>query len=335
MVGLQGSGKTTSSVKLASFLKKKYNKNPILIAADLQRPGAVDQLQILSKKVNIDFYSDEIKDIVSVVKNGLLKADSRNHDVVIIDTAGRLHIDDDLMDELKQVISISSPDEILYVADGMTGQDAVNSSNIFNEKIGISGIILTKMDGDSRGGAALSICKVTGMSIKYIGTGESLDDIEIFHPDRLANRILGMGDVVSLVEKAQEVIDKNEAEKLTKKIVSKEFNFEDFSNQMKQIQKMGSIKDLIKMVPGTNKLPIGDINEKQLVWIDAMISSMTIKERKNPNIINGSRRKRIAKGSGRSLFEINQLLKNFFQMKKIMAGFNKKGFNRMPFKFIS
>ena len=331
MAGLQGSGKTTTSAKLARFLKNKYRKNPILIAADLQRPAAVDQLKVLAEKAEIDYHCENVKEVLLVVKNGLKKANNNNNDVIIIDTAGRLHIDNELMEELKQVISLSNPDEILYVADGMTGQDAVNSSKAFNDQIDISGIVLTKMDGDSRGGAALSIRKVTGKSIKFIGTGEDLNGLEIFHPIRLANRILGMGDVISLVEKAQEVIDSDKAEQLANRMVSKEFNFEDFQYQMKQIQKMGSISDLMKMVPGMNKLPVGEVNAKQLIWVDAMISSMTVNERQNPNIINGSRRKRIAKGSGRSLFEINQLLKQFFQMKKMMAGFSKKGFKRMPF----
>jgi len=331
MAGLQGSGKTTTSAKLARFLKNKYRKNPILIAADLQRPGAVDQLKVMANKAEVDFYGENIKDVLKVVKNGLRNAEENKNDVIIVDTAGRLHIDKELMDELKDVISLSNPNEILYVADGMTGQDAVNSSKAFNEQIDISGIVLTKMDGDSRGGAALSIRKVTGKSIKFIGTGEGIEGLDIFHPNRLANRILGMGDVVSLVEKAQDLIDSEEAEKLAKKMVSKEFNFEDFRQQMKQIQKMGSISDLLKMVPGMNKMPVGDVNEKQLIWVDAMISSMTVQERLNPEIINGSRRKRIAKGSGRSLFEINQLLKQFFQMKKMMAGFSKNRFKGMPF----
>jgi len=313
-------------------LKNKYRRNPILIAADLQRPGAVDQLKDMASKAEVDFYSENIKDVLKVVKNGLRNAEENKNDVIIIDTAGRLHVDEELMDELKNVISLSNPNEILYVADGMTGQDAVNSSKAFNEKIDISGIVLTKMDGDSRGGAALSIRKVTGKSIKFIGTGEGIEGLDIFHPNRLANRILGMGDVVSLVEKAQDLIDSEEAEKLAKKMVSKEFNFEDFRQQMKQIQKMGSISDLLKMVPGMNKMPVGDVNEKQLIWVDAMISSMTVQERLNPEIINGARRKRIAKGSGRSLFEVNQLLKQFFQMKKMMAGFSKNKFKGLPFK---
>ena len=331
MAGLQGVGKTTTAAKLARFLKNKYHKNPILIAADLQRPGAVNQLEVMAEKACVDFYAEGINDVLLVVKNGLQYASENNNDVIIVDTAGRLHIADDLMEELKGISSLVEPDEVLYVADGMTGQDAVNSSKAFNEQINISGIVLTKMDGDSRGGAALSIRKVTGKSIKFIGIGEGIDGLEIFHPNRLANRILGMGDVVSLVEKAQEVIDNEDAQKLAEKMVSKEFNLEDFRQQMGQIQKMGSMADLIKMVPGINKMPIGDINEKQLVWVDAMISSMTLHERKNPQIINGSRRKRIAKGSGRSLFEINQLLKQFFQMKKMMAGFGKKRFKGMPF----
>ncbi|MAJ43255.1 MAG: signal recognition particle protein [Candidatus Marinimicrobia bacterium] len=331
MAGLQGAGKTTTVAKLACFLKNKHRKNPIVIAADLQRPGAINQLKVMADNAKVDFYGEKTEEVLTVVDNGLKYAKDNNNDVIIVDTAGRLHVDNELMKELKKIISLTNPSEILYVADGMTGQDAVNSSKAFNNQIDISGIVLTKMDGDSRGGAALSIRKVTGKSIKFIGNGENVEGLDIFHPNRLANRILGMGDVISLVEKAQEVIDNDEAEKLAKKMVSKEFNFVDFQQQMKQIQKMGPVSDLMKMMPGMNKLSSINVNEKQFIWINAMISSMTKQEKLDPKIINGSRRKRIAKGSGRSLFEINQLLKQFFQMKKMMAGFSKKRFKGLPF----
>lgn len=332
MAGLQGSGKTTTSAKLARFLKNDYNRNPILIAADMQRPGAVEQLKTLGKQIKIDVFSEQNKNARDVVKNGLIYAEKNKFDHIIIDTAGRLHIDDESMAELKQIYQLSSPDETFFVVDGMTGQDAVNSSKAFNSEIDITGVILTKMDGDTRGGAALSVCKITGKPIKFIGIGEGLDGLELFHPDRLAKRILGMGDVISFVEKAQQNLDLEETENLTKKLLKQQFTLSDFQAQLKQIQKMGSISQLMKMIPGMNKIPVGDADEKQLLWIDAMINSMTIKERNHPNIINGSRRKRIAKGSGRSLFEVNQLLKQFFQMKKMMAGFSKNKFKGMPFK---
>ena len=332
MVGLQGSGKTTTSVKLASFLKNKYGKNPLVIASDLNRPAAIEQLNILAGENKLDcYYEKNNLDVFNIIQNGLLQSEKNKNDVVIVDTAGRLHVDNQHMTELEKMISNVKPDEILYVADGMTGQDAVNSSKSFNEKINISGIILTKMDGDSRGGAALSIRKVTGKYIKFIGTGEKVNNLEVFYPKRLANRILGMGDVVTLVEKAQQAIDEEEANKLAEKMKSNQFNLEDFQNQMKQIKKMGPISDIVKMIPGANKIPAGSVNDNQLKWTEAMINSMTKDEKINPRIINGSRRKRIAKGSGRSLFEINQLLKQFFQMKKMMAGFSKKRFKGLPF----
>ena len=332
MVGLQGSGKTTTCVKLARFLKNNCKKNTILIAADMQRPGAIDQLKILGKNADINVYSELKIPSVDVVKKGLKYASDNKFNSVIIDTAGRLHIDKESMLELQQICKISSPDETLFVVDGMTGQDAVISSQAFNEIIGISGVIMTKMDGDSRGGAALSIRKITGKPIKFIGTGESLDSFEPFHPDRLAKRILGMGDVVSLVEKAQQNIDQDEAERLAGKLITQQFTLKDFQIQLKQIQKMGSISELMKMIPGMGNLRAGEMDEKQLVWIDAIINSMTKYEKNHPDIINGSRRKRIAKGSGRSLFEVNQLLKQFFQMKKMMAGFSKNKFKRLPLK---
>jgi len=332
MVGLQGSGKTTTSVKLASFLKNKHGKNPMVIATDLNRPAAIEQLKILAEENNLDcYYEKNNLDIFDILQSGILQSEKNKNDTVIVDTAGRLHVDNQHMAELEKMISMVKPDEILYVADGMTGQDAVNSSKSFNEKINISGIILTKMDGDSRGGAALSIRKVTGKYIKFIGTGEKVNNLEVFYPKRLANRILGMGDVVTLVEKAQQVIDEEEANKLAEKMKSNQFNLEDFQNQMKQIKKMGPIGDIVKMIPGAGKIPSGSMNDNQLKWTEAMINSMTKDEKINPRIINGSRRKRIAKGSGRSLFEINQLLKQFFQMKKMMAGFSKKRFKGLPF----
>ena len=332
MAGLQGSGKTTTSAKLARYLKNDCKRNPLLIAADMQRPGAVEQLKILGKQVVIEVFSETNKTACDIVKAGLDYARSSKFNIVIIDTAGRLHIDDISMAELKQIYKLSSPDETFFVVDGMTGQDAVNSSKEFDNEIDLTGVILTKMDGDTRGGAALSIRKITGKPIKFIGTGEGLDGLETFHPDRLAKRILGMGDVISFVEKAQQNLDLEETEKLTEKLLKQQFTLGDFQAQLKQIQKMGSISQIIKMIPGMNKIPVGDADEKQLVWIDAMINSMTVKERNHPNIINGSRRKRIAKGSGRSLFEVNQLLKQFFQMKKMMAGFSKNKFKGLPFK---
>lgn len=332
MAGLQGSGKTTTCVKLARFLKNNWNKNTILIAADMQRPGAIDQLKTLGRNADITVFSELNKQAVDVVINGLKYASESKFDSIIIDTAGRLHIDQESMTELKQISEISSPDETLFVVDGMTGQDAVNSSKAFNDVIDISGVIMTKMDGDARGGASLSIRKITGKPIKFIGTGEGLDGFEPFHPDRLAKRILGMGDVVSIVEKAQQNIDQDEAEKLAEKLINQQFTLSDFQVQLKQIQKMGSISQLMKMVPGMGNLPAGEMDEKQLVWTDGIINSMTKEERNHPEIINGSRRKRIAKGSGRSLFEVNQLLKQFFQMKKMMAGFSKNKFKRLPLK---
>jgi len=332
MAGLQGAGKTTSTAKLASFLKRKRQKSPILIAADLQRPAAIDQLEVMGEKVGVPVFSQRIKNPVEVVKNGLQEAKRIQANLVIIDTAGRLHIDEELMTGLKTVVDIAKPDEILYVADGMTGQDAVNSSKAFSEAVDITGVVLTKMDGDSRGGVALSIREVTGKPIKFMGIGESTDAFEAFHPDRLAQRILNMGDVVSLVEKAEEVFDEKQAEKLQKKLVANSFTLSDFQDQLKQIQKMGPVSQLMGMMPGASKLKGLKVDDKQLVWVDAIICSMTPLERKKPDIINGSRRKRIAKGSGRPIQEVNQLLKQFSQMRSIMKKMGKMG-NRLPFKF--
>ena len=331
MVGLQGVGKTTTCAKLASFLKNKEKKNPLMIGADIQRPAAMDQLEILGKNINIPVFTDRnSKDVSGIVKRGIDYAKESNFNVAIIDTAGRLHINEELMDELKGIITISNPREIFYVADGMTGQDAVNSSKSFSELIDISGFILTKMDGDSKGGAALSIKEVTGKSIKFIGTGEKISSLELFYPERLVKRILGMGDVVSLVEKAQEVFDDKLSKKINENILKNSFTLKDFQSQLKQFQKMGSMSEIMGMMPGMNKIKGLKIDEKQLVWIDAIINSMTENERLSPGIINGSRRKRIALGSGRNVQEVNSLLKQFDQMKTMIKKINKKGMFKFP-----
>jgi len=329
LAGLQGSGKTTTTAKLACFLKKRWQKTPFLIAADLQRPAAIDQLEVLGKQIQIPVFAQHNTDIETVIKDGL--AHSIDSDVVIIDTAGRLHVDEPLMTELKRVATIVNPDEILYVADGMTGQDAVNSSGAFNDALELTGVILTKMDGDSRGGAALSIREVTGKPIKFIGTGENMKDFEPFHPDRLAQRILGMGDIVSLVEKAQEAFDQDSAEKLQKKIVENSFTLTDFQEQLTQMQNMGSMSEMLKMIPGAGKLGKMNFDDRQLKWTDAIIKSMTPEERISPDIINGSRRTRIASGSGRSVQEVNQLLKQFHQMQQMMKKIGNKGRMNLPF----
>jgi len=330
MAGLQGSGKTTTSAKLACLLKKKQNRKPFLIAADLQRPAAIDQLEVLGRQIDVPVYSERIKDPVSVVKSGLKHAKKLGVDTVFIDTAGRLHVDEELMAELKSIVAIASPDEILYVADGMTGQDAVTSSSAFSEAISVSGIVLTKMDGDSRGGAALSIREVTQKPIKFLGMGESIDAIEVFHPNRLAQRILGMGDVVSLVEKAQDVFDEKSAMQMQKKMFGNTFSLADFKDQLKQIKKMGSISQMMSMIPGASKLKGMEMDDRQLIWIEAIINSMTPTARERPELINGSRRKRIAKGAGRSVQEVNQLLKQFSQMRTMMKNFGKMGKGKSP-----
>ncbi len=331
LVGLQGVGKTTTAVKLACFLKKERSLNCLLIAADRKRPAAIKQLQLLAKQNDTSVFIGNEEDAVSIVKNGLNQVDENLFDVIIIDTAGRLHIDDDLMEELNLISDISKPDEILFVADAMTGQDAVNSSKSFSESLDVSGIILTKMDADTRGGAAVSIKEVTGKNIKFIGNGETVNDLEIFDPDSIARRILGMGDIVSFVEKAKQIYDSEEAEKNQKKMLEGSFNLEDFQKQLKQFNQIGSMEKMMQMLPVKGIKKMGSVNEKQIVWMDAIINSMTKLERKNPVIINGSRRKRIASGSGRSIFEVNQLLKQFSQIKKMMKKINKKGM--FPFNF--
>ncbi len=330
MAGLQGSGKTTTSAKLACLLKKKQNRKPFLIAADLQRPAAIDQLEVLGRQIDVPVYAERIKDAVAVVKSGLKHAESLDVNTVLIDTAGRLHVDEELMTELKNIEAIASPDEVLYVADGMTGQDAVTSSLAFSEAISVSGIVLTKMDGDSRGGAALSIREVTQKPIKFLGMGESINAIEVFHPSRLAQRILGMGDVVSLVEKAQDVFDEKSTMQMQKKMLGNTFSLADFKDQLKQIKKMGSISQMMSMIPGASKLKGMEMDDRQLIWIEAIIDSMTPTERERPELINGSRRKRIAKGAGRSVQEVNQLLKQFSQMRTMMKNFGKMGKGKFP-----
>ena len=333
--GLQGSGKTTTSVKLAYYLKSKKNRNSLLIAADLQRPAAIKQLQILANEQNIEVFSlEKSKNPIDVVKKGIKYFKAKSFDCLIIDTAGRLHVDNHLMDEIKEIRNISKPDEILYVADSMTGQDAVNSAIEFNNLLDITGIVLTKLDGDSRGGAALSLRECTKKPIKFIGTGESVKSLDSFHPERMASRILGMGDIISLVEKAEQTFDKEVAISSAKRLKEGIFTFEDYKSQIQQIKKMGSLSSLMGMVPGFSKIKKNiNINEDEFKWIEAIINSMTIKERVSPEIINGSRRKRIATGSGRTVQEVNNLIKQFNQMKIMIKKMkNKKNMN-LPFNF--
>jgi len=331
LAGLQGSGKTTTSVKLARYIREKYKKNPCLIAADLQRPAAINQLKILAEKENIPVYYNRDVCAIDSVKAGMEKADRKSHNVVIIDTAGRLHVDDNLMSELKEISDFCKPDETFFVADSMTGQDAVNSSEKFNSLIEVSGVILTKLDGDSRGGAAISISETINKPIKFIGVGEKISDLEIFDPVRVSKRILGMGDVVGLVEKAKDLFDQKEAEKMDERIRSNNFDFNDFKVQLKQIRKMGSMKDILGMMPGIgNKMKGLDMDDRKFKWVEAIINSMTLEERSNPDIMSGSRRKRIANGAGRSIQEVNQLLKQFTMMKNMMKKMNKRTKFRFP-----
>jgi len=338
MVGLQGSGKTTTSAKLARFFKKE-GRRPMLVAADLQRPAAIDQLVTLGKQIDIPvFHSKEKKDPVALCEDALKQAKLDGRDILILDTAGRLHIDEELMGQLKQIKTKVAPKEVLLVADAMTGQDAVNMSKSFNEQIGIDGIILTKMDGDARGGAALSIRNVTGKPLKFIGIGEKIDMLEPFYPDRIASRILGMGDVLTLIEQAQKSFDIKESEKLQKSIMEDTFSFEDLRDQLKKIRGMGSLESIMSMIPGMGKaMKDVKVDDKEFVRIEAIINSMTPKERRNHNIINGSRRKRIAMGSGTSVTDINRLVKQYLEMKKMMkmfkGGMGKKGFKLPKFGF--
>lgn len=320
LVGLQGSGKTSSIGKLALHHKNKGHR-PYLIPADVYRPAAIDQLTVLANTIGLPvFPSKTTQNPVDIVIEGIAEAKDNNSDFIFIDTAGRLHIDDTLMKELEEIKEKIVPDEILFVADAMTGQDAVNMAKAFNDRLDISGVILTKMDGDARGGAALSIRTITQKPIKFITVGEKLENLEAFYPDRIASRILGMGDILSLIEKAQKTISEREALEMQSKILKNEFTLDDFRNQLRTMRKMGSVKDLMGMIPGMDPkmMKKAHIDEKELVYTDAIISSMTQKERNNPNIINGSRRSRIAKGSGTSVTAINKLLKQFSQMRKMM-----------------
>ncbi|MCK4980620.1 MAG: signal recognition particle protein [Candidatus Delongbacteria bacterium] len=330
LAGLQGSGKTTHCAKIANFLRKRYKKSPLMVALDIYRPAAIDQLKTLGKQLGISVYSEDSKDVSSIGANAVKFAKENNHNVVLLDTAGRLHIDEQMMQELIDLKNTVEPNEILFVADSMIGQDAVTTAKEFNDQLNFDGVILTKMDGDSRGGAALSIREITGKPIKFVGIGEKLDELEMFHPDRLAQRILGMGDVLTLVEKAQENMDQDEAERLAKKLQKEDFTFEDFLAQIKQIKRMGSIKSMLKMMPGIgSKLNEIDIDEKAFTKIEAIIFSMTRKERNRPSLLNGSRKLRIAKGCGRSVQEINQLMKQFQQMNGMMRQIRKIGFDKL------
>lgn len=326
MSGLQGSGKTTFSGKLANFLKTKKGKSPLLVACDIYRPAAIDQLHVLGEQIGVAVYSDrENKDAVSIAKKGIQFAKDNSHSVVIIDTAGRLAVDEQMMNEIAAVKKAVSPDEILFVVDAMTGQDAVNTAKAFNEKLDFGGVVLTKLDGDTRGGAALSIKSVVSKPIKFVGTGEKMDAIDVFHPDRMADRILGMGDVVTLVERAQEQFSEEEAKKLNKKISQNKFDFNDFLGQLQQIKKMGNMKDLMGMIPGIGKAVKDiDIKEDAFKGIEAIIHSMTPQERSNPELINGSRRQRLSKGSGRDIQEVNKLMKQFDDMRKMMKMMGNK-----------
>jgi signal recognition particle subunit SRP54 len=331
IAGLQGSGKTTFTGKLALHLKDKLNKKPLLVACDVYRPAAIDQLGVLGEQVGAEVYKEtENKNPVEIAQNAIKHAKSTNHNVVIVDTAGRLAIDEQMMNEIASVKSAINPNEILFVVDSMTGQDAVNTAKAFNEKLNFDGVVLTKLDGDTRGGAALTIRSLVDKPIKFIGTSEKMDGLDVFHPDRMASRILGMGDVISLVERAQQQFDEDEARKMQKKIAKNQFGFDDFLKQIQQIKKMGNMKDLMGMIPGMGKALKGvDIDDDAFKGIEAMIKSMTIEERSNPKILNGSRRKRIANGSGTSIQEVNQLIKQFGQMGKMMKMMQGGGAKQM------
>ncbi len=326
MSGLQGSGKTTFSGKLANFLKTKKAKNPLLVACDVYRPAAINQLQVLGEQLGIAVYADvENKNPVSIAKAAIQYAKDNNHNVVIIDTAGRLAIDEVMMKEIEAVKNAINPSEILFVVDSMTGQDAVNTAKAFNDKLNFDGVVLTKLDGDTRGGAALSIRYTVDKPIKFVGTGEKMDALDVFYPERMADRILGMGDVVSLVERAQEQYNEEEARKLSKKIAQNQFNFNDFLGQLQQIKKMGNLKDLVGMIPGIGKAMKGmDIDDNAFKGIEAIIHSMTPYERENPTVLNGNRRKRIAAGSGTNIQEVNKLIKQFEDTSKMMKMMGNK-----------
>lgn len=332
LVGLQGSGKTTTIGKLANLLRKKKSKKPLLIAADIYRPAAIEQLKQLGRELNVEVYDEKTKDATLIVLNGVKKAKEEGYDLVLIDTAGRLHIDNELMDELISINESVKPDEILLVLDAMIGQDAINVINGFNEKLPLTGTILTKMDGDTKGGVALSARHLTGVPIKFIGISEKLDGIDEFNPDRMVSRILGNGDIMSIIEKAESVIDEKEALKAAKKMETGKMDLEDFLSQLRQIKKLGPLENLIKLIPGARKLGLNNINidPKSFAKLEAIISSMTIKERRHPEIIKASRKQRIAKGSATTVTDVNRLLDQFEQMKKMMK-MMKNGNFKMPF----
>jgi signal recognition particle subunit SRP54 len=339
MVGLQGAGKTTTSGKLANLLRKKYNRKPLLVAADIYRPAAIKQLETLGKQLDMPVFSlgDQVSP-VEIARQAIAKAKEEHHDYVLIDTAGRLHVDEALMGELKDIKELTKPDEIFLVVDAMTGQDAVNVAQSFNEQLGLTGVVLTKLDGDTRGGAALSIRAVTQTPIKFVGLGEKLDALEPFHPERMASRILGMGDVLTLIEKAQANVDEEKAKELEQKMRTATFTLEDFLDQLGQVRNLGPLDELLKMMPGANKikgLNNLQIDEKQIAHVEAIIRSMTTLEKNNPEILNAKRKNRIAKGSGRSVTEVNRLLKQFEDMKKMMkqmTGMQQKGKKKGGFK---
>ena len=337
MSGLQGSGKTTFSSKLANYLKKKKNRNPLLVACDVYRPAAIDQLKVLGEAIGVPVYSEpESKDPVQIALNAIKEAKAKSYNLVIIDTAGRLAVDEAMMNEIAAIKEAVKPNETLFVVDSMTGQDAVNTAKEFNDRLDFTGVILTKLDGDTRGGAALSIRTVVTKPIKFIGTGEKMEAIDQFHPNRMADRILGMGDVVSLVERAQEQFDEEEAKKLQRKLARNQFDFNDFLAQIQQIKKMGNIKDLMAMIPGVGKaIKNLDIDDNAFKNVEAIIQSMTPKERANPDIINTSRKERIARGSGNTMQEVNKLMKQFDQIRKTMKGVagGKMGGLMSKFKF--
>lgn len=342
MVGLQGAGKTTTTGKLANHLRKKHNRKPLMVAADIYRPAAIKQLETLGKQLDIPVFSlgDQVSP-VEIARQAIAKAKEEHHDYVLIDTAGRLHVDENLMNELDEIKEVASPDEILLVIDAMTGQDAVNVAESFNERLGINGVVLTKLDGDTRGGAAISVKAVTGTPIKFAGMGEKTDALEPFHPERMASRILGMGDVLSLIEKAQTNVDEERAKELERKMRTNDLTFDDFLEQLAQVRNMGPLDELLNMMPGAGKmkgLKNVQVDEKQIVHIEAIVKSMTKAEREDPSLLNGSRKRRIAKGSGTSVPEVNRLVKQFDEMKKMMKQMSgmqqkgkKKGGMKLPF----
>ena len=326
IVGLQGSGKTTFCGKLALRLKN-FKRKVLLVAADIYRPAAIQQLKILGGQIGVEVFSSDIKDAVKISENALSYAKEHNYDTIIFDTAGRLHVDEEMMNEVAEIKKIVNPTETLFVVDSMTGQDAVNSAKAFNEKVNFDGVVLTKLDGDARGGASISVRSVVGKPIKFISNGEKLENIDIFYPERLASRILGKGDIISLVEKAQENIDELEAKRLEEKLKKNKFDFEDFLKQIKMIKKMGSLSSLLGMIPGIgSQIKNANIDEKALVKVEAIINSMTKEERATPKILNGSRRKRIARGSGTTIQDVNRLIKQFSEMQKMVMTLNRKGF---------